>query len=113
MIEPAGFKLILAKIDSVAIAFNGSSSKKRLSLADLIVLAGAAAVEEAAKRAGHSAKVPFIPGRTDATQAQTDTSSFAGVAITIEGMPFLITTPYGFTTSRFLLKRPTSIFTTT
>ena len=56
---------------------NGAGGKKRVSLADLIVLGGSAAVDAAAKKAGHEVKVPFAPGRTDASQEQTDASSFA------------------------------------
>ena len=58
------------------LAVNGSRGKK-VSLADLIVLGGCAAVEEAAKKAGHDVKIPFSPGRTDASQEQTDVHSFA------------------------------------
>ncbi|RYY73304.1 MAG: catalase/peroxidase HPI [Gammaproteobacteria bacterium] len=61
------------------------SSKKRVSLADVIVLAGAAAVEEAAKKSGHTIEVPFVPGRTDADQAQTDVNSFAVLEPTADG----------------------------
>jgi catalase-peroxidase len=56
---------------------NGSKRKKKVSLADLIILGGNAAVEEAAKKAGHELKIPFSPGRTDASQEQTDVHSFA------------------------------------
>src|SRR5208282_2233060 len=55
----------------------GGNKGKKVSLADLIVLGGCAAVEEAAKKAGHKVKIPFSPGRTDASQAQTDVHSFA------------------------------------
>ncbi len=58
---------------------------KKVSLADLIVLAGSAAVEDAAKKAGHDVKVPFAPGRTDATQEQTDVASFAPLEQTADG----------------------------
>ena len=59
-------------------AFNGAAAGgKKVSLADLIVLGGCAAVEEAAKSAGHDVEVPFTPGRTDASQEQTDVESFA------------------------------------
>ena len=57
--------------------FNAGESGKRISLADLIVLGGSAALEQAARNAGHDVTVPFRPGRTDATQEQTDTESFA------------------------------------
>ena len=57
--------------------FNGSSRRSRISLADLIVLAGAAGIERAAGEAGQAVVVPFVPGRTDATPEQTDVPSFA------------------------------------
>ena len=79
--EPAALAKALAAIESVQKEFNGAQTNgnrgKKVSLADLIVLGGCAAVEEAAKRAGHNVKVPFRPGRTDATQEQTDAKSFA------------------------------------
>jgi len=76
--QPADLAAVLQQLEAVRKAFNDAQSgKKRISLADLIVLAGSAAVEEAARKAGHAVKVPFAPGRTDATQAQTDAESFA------------------------------------
>jgi catalase-peroxidase len=68
---------VIAKLESVQQDFNGSSSGATISLADLIVLAGGAAVEKAAKEAGVDVTVPFAPGRGDATQEQTDVESFA------------------------------------
>ena len=58
---------------------------KDVSLADVIVLGGCAAIEEAAKKAGHDVKVPFVPGRTDASQDQTDVESFAVLEPTSDG----------------------------
>jgi catalase-peroxidase len=76
--QPVELAKVLTKLEAIHKEFNGSQSgKKRISLADLIVLAGCAAVEEAAKKAGHTIKVPFSPGRTDASQEQTDVESFA------------------------------------
>jgi catalase-peroxidase len=75
--QPAELAKVLQKLEAIQKEFNGASGKKKVSLADLIVLGGCAAVEEAAKKAGHSVKVPFSPGRTDATQEQTDVTSFA------------------------------------
>ena len=76
--EPAELAKVLSKLEAIQKKFNDSQKGgKKISLADLIVLAGSAAVEAAAKKAGHSVKVPFAPGRTDASQAQTDTASFA------------------------------------
>jgi catalase-peroxidase len=76
--DPAELDRVLTKLDEVRNAFNAKlSSGKRVSLADVIVLAGSAAVEEAARKAGVEIEVPFTPGRTDATQDQTDIQSFA------------------------------------
>src|SRR6202044_1049048 len=77
--QPAVLAKVLPKLESIQKDFNTSQngSGKRVSLADLIVLGGSAAVEEAAKKAGHDVKIPFSPGRTDASQEQTDVHSFA------------------------------------
>jgi catalase-peroxidase len=74
--EPARLAKVLGRLEQVQQDFNKSGGKKKVSLADLIVLGGCAAVEEAAKKAGHNVIVPFAPGRTDASQAQTDVSTF-------------------------------------
>ena len=76
--EPAALAKALEKLEAIQKDFNKSQTgKKKASLADVIVLGGCAAVEEAAKKAGHNVKVPFSPGRTDASQEQTDAHSFA------------------------------------
>ena len=76
--QPAQLAKVLAALEGVQKAFNGAQSGgKMVSLADLIVLGGAAAIEQAAKKAGHDVKVPFTPGRTDASQDQTDVASFS------------------------------------
>ncbi len=76
--QPAALAKALQTLEGIQKDFNSSQSgKKKVSLADLIVLGGCAAVEEAAKRAGHDVKVPFAPGRTDASQEWTDVESFA------------------------------------
>ncbi len=76
--QPAELAKILRTLEAIQNDFNGAQSGgKKVSLADLIVLGGCAAVEAAAKKAGHDVKVPFTPGRMDASQAQTDTESFA------------------------------------
>ena len=76
--EPAQLKTVLAKLEAIQKEFNASAAGgKKVSLADLIVLAGNAAVEKAAKDAGTDVKVPFKPGRMDASQEQTDVESFA------------------------------------
>jgi catalase-peroxidase len=73
--QPAQLAKVLTKLEGIQRAFNDGG--KKVSMADLIVLAGCAAVEEAAKKAGHAVTVPFTPGRMDASQAQTDVDSFA------------------------------------
>ena len=76
--EPAALATVLAALEGIQQDFNArASGGKRISLADLIVLAGGAAVEQAAKDGGHDVTVPFAPGRTDASQEQTDVESFA------------------------------------
>ena len=76
--KPEELAKILATYESIQKEFDGSRGDgMKVSLADLIVLGGSAAIEEAAKKAGHDVKVPFAPGRTDASQAQTDVHSFA------------------------------------
>jgi len=75
--DPAELGKVLQTLEKVRDDFNGSQSgNKKVSLADLIVLGGCAAVEQAAKNAGHDVQVPFAPGRTDASEEQTDTDSF-------------------------------------
>ncbi len=76
--EPKQLAKVLAALEKVQQDFSQSQNggKKKVSLADLIVLGGCAAVEEAARKAGHDVTVPFAPGRTDATQAQTDVNTF-------------------------------------
>jgi catalase-peroxidase len=76
--QPEQLAKALATLEGIQEAFNAAASGgKKVSLADLIVLAGCAAVEKAAKNAGHTVTVPFTPGRTDATKEQTDVESFA------------------------------------
>jgi catalase-peroxidase len=84
--QPAQLAKVLAKLETIQKEFNSSQTAgKKVSLADLIVLGGCAAVEEAAKRAGHDVKVPFSPGRADASQDQTDVSSFAVLEPAVDG----------------------------
>ena len=76
--QPKQLTTVLGKLEAIAKEFNASAGGgKKVSLADLIVLGGCAAVEKAAKAAGHDVKVPFTPGRMDASQEQTDVESFA------------------------------------
>lgn len=75
--QPAQLTGVLDKLEAIRSAFNAGSGESQISMADLIVLAGSAAVEVAAKEAGQDIDVPFTPGRADATQEQTDVDSFA------------------------------------
>jgi catalase-peroxidase len=84
--EPDKLVTVLRTLGGIQEAFNSSQTGgKRVSLADLIVLAGCAAVELAARNAGHDVQVPFTPGRTDASQEQTDVDSFAVLEPTADG----------------------------
>ena len=84
--QPAALAKALQALEAIQKKFNASQSGgKKVSLADLIVLGGCAAVEEAAKKAGHDVKVPFSPGRTDASHQQTDVESFGVLEPTADG----------------------------
>jgi catalase-peroxidase len=84
--DPSELEKVLQTLENVQADFNGSQSDgKKVSLADLIVLGGCAAVEQAARNAGFKVTVPFTPGRTDATQEQTDVESFAVLEPTFDG----------------------------
>ena len=89
--QPATLAKVLGKLEAIQKKFNRSQSPqpngkaKKVSLADLIVLGGCVAVEEAAKKAGYDVKVPFSPGRTDASEEQTDVHSFAVLEPTADG----------------------------
>ena len=84
--QPGQLAEVLETLESIQKDFNGSQTGgKKVSLADLIVLGGCAAVEQAAKDAGHDVEVPFAPGRTDATQEQTDVEAFAVLEPTADG----------------------------
>ncbi len=85
--DPAELAKVLRTLEGVQESFNGSQngSGRQVSLADLIVLGGCAAVEQAAKDAGHDVEVPFAPGRADASQEQTDVDSFAPLEPTADG----------------------------
>jgi catalase-peroxidase len=84
--QPAQLAKVLKTLESIQRAFNkAASGGKKVSLADLIVLAGCAGVEQAAKNAGHKVTVPFTPGRMDASQEQTDVKSIAVLEPTADG----------------------------
>ena len=84
--DPAELAKVLKALEGVQKDFNrAQKGGRKISLADLIVLGGAAAIEQAAKQAGHEVQVPFTPGRTDASQSQTDAASFAALEPTADG----------------------------
>ncbi len=84
--DPASLSKVLKSLEGIQSSFNRNRTDgKQVSLADLIVLGGSAAVEDAARKAGYDVKVPFSPGRVDATQAQTDVASFAVLEPTADG----------------------------
>jgi catalase-peroxidase len=83
--EPARLENVLNALQKVRDEFNAAQVSKKVSLADLIVLGGCAAIEEAAQKGGHSVIVPFTPGRTDATEEQTDVRSFEALEPTADG----------------------------
>jgi catalase-peroxidase len=82
---PAQLARTLQKLEAIQKTFNAKAGRKKVSVADLIVLGGCAAVEKAAKKAGHDIKVPFAPGRMDASQEQTDVESFAPLEPVADG----------------------------
>ena len=84
--NPEQLAKVLSVLETIQKEFNASNSNgKEVSMADLIVLAGSVAVEKAAENAGHVVSVPFAPGRTDATQEQTDAESFAALEPNSDG----------------------------
>jgi catalase-peroxidase len=101
--NPPELRRILAVLEGVQTAFNGSGTK--VSMADLIVLGGCAAVEAAAKAAGHDVTVPFTPGRTDASQEQTDVESFAPLEPTADGFRNHLGKGHGRTAEELLVDR--------
>jgi len=93
--QPAQLEKVLKSLESIQKAFNSAQSDgKKVSLADLIVLAGCAGVEQAAKNAGYSVTVPFTPGRMDASQEQTDVASFAFLEPKADGFRNYLKTQY-------------------
>ncbi len=102
--EPAELATALQALEKVQQDFNSSGGKK-ISMADLIVLGGCAAVEQAAKNAGHSVTVPFTPGRGDATQEQTDVESFAPLEPRADGFRNFLQAGEKMPTEHGLLER--------
>jgi catalase-peroxidase len=104
--NPAQLALVLGKLEAIQKAFNGTKAgSKKVSLADLIVLGGCAALEKAAKSAGHNVKVPFTPGRVDATQDQTDVESFAVLEPVADGFRNYLKTEYSISAEEMLVDK--------
>jgi catalase-peroxidase len=104
--QPAQLTAVLGTLEGIQAAFNAAhAGGKQVSLADLIVLGGCAAVEQAAKAAGHSVTVPFTPGRTDASQEQTDVHSFAVLEPTADGFRNYLKSAYSVSAEEMLVDR--------
>ncbi|MBU0991948.1 MAG: catalase/peroxidase HPI [Proteobacteria bacterium] len=104
--QPAQLAKVLETLEGIQKAFNSSQSGgKKVSLADLIVLGGCAGVEKAAKNAGHNVTVPFTPGRTDASQAQTEVASFAVLKPVADGFRNYLKTKYTLSAEKLLIDR--------
>lgn len=104
--QPEQLAKVLKTLEGIQGAFNSEQTGgKKVSLADLIVLAGCAAVEQGAKNAGHTVTVPFSPGRTDASQEQTDVESFAVLEPVADGFRNYQKTRYAVTSENLLLDR--------
>jgi len=103
--EPAKLDKVLKALEGVQKDFNASSGSKKVSLADLIVLGGCAGIEKAAADGGHPVDVPFIPGRTDATQEQTDVESFSVLEPCVDGFRNYQTKSYTVSTEALLVDR--------
>jgi catalase-peroxidase len=102
--NPKELAKVLKELEKIQVTFN-KRAKKKISLADLIVLAGTAAIEKAIDNAGFSIKVPFTPGRTDATQEQTDVDSFAVLEPTADGFRNYLGTGHSHTAEELLVDR--------
>jgi catalase-peroxidase len=104
--QPAQLQSVLQSLESIKKDFNSAQSgDKQVSLADLIVLGGCAAVEQAAKNAGHDLSVPFTPGRTDASQEQTDVGSFGALEPSADGFRNYLKAKYTVSAEELLLDR--------
>jgi catalase-peroxidase len=104
--NPAQLAKVLEALEGIQAAFNSAQKgNKNVSLADLIVLGGCAGIEKAAKNAGHEVKVPFIPGRTDASQEQTDVESFAVLEPLADGFRNFVRSKYAVTAEELLLDK--------
>jgi catalase-peroxidase len=104
--QPAELAKVLQKLEGIQKEFNGAASGgKKISLADLIVLAGCAGVEQAAKNAGHNVKVPFTPGRMDASQEQTDVEAMGALQPFADGFRNYLNGKYSVTAEALLVDR--------
>ena len=104
--QPAQLAKVLKALEGIQQEFNGAQSGgKKVSLADVIVLGGCAGVEQAAKNAGHKVTVPFTPGRTDASQEQTDVKSFAVLEPAADGFRNYLKTKYAVSAEELLVDR--------
>jgi catalase-peroxidase len=103
--QPAQLARVLTALEAVQAAFNAQSGAKKVSLADLIVLGGGVGIELAAEAAGHKITVPFVPGRTDASQAQTDVESFAVLEPGADGFRNYQRTAYTLTAEELLVDK--------
>jgi catalase-peroxidase len=104
--QPAQLPGVLETLEGIQKAFNDAQSGgKKVSLADMIVLGGCAAVEQASKKAGHDVEVPFTPGRTDASQEQTDVGSIAMLEPAADGFRNYLKTEYTISAEELLIDR--------
>ncbi len=104
--QPAELAKVLQKLEGIQKEFNGAASGgKKISLADLIVLAGCAGVEQSAKNAGHNVKVPFTPGRMDASQEQTDVEAMGALQPFADGFRNYLNGKYAVTAEALLVDR--------
>ncbi|MCF6444939.1 catalase/peroxidase HPI [Nereida sp. MMG025] len=103
--EPEKLAKVLAALENIQGDFNGANGDKKISLADLIVLGGSAAVEAAAKAAGHDVEVPFTPGRMDASQDQTDAESFEPLEPKADGFRNYQEKTFSFSAEEMLVDR--------
>jgi catalase-peroxidase len=104
--QPAQLAKVLKTLEGIQSAFNNAQSGgKKISLADLIVLAGCAGVEQAAKNAGHKVTVPFTPGRMDASQEQTDAASFTVLEPVADGFRNYLRTKFSISAEELLVDR--------
>jgi catalase-peroxidase len=111
--QPAQLAKVLKTLEGVARAFNGAASGgKKVSLADLIVLAGCAGIEQAARNAGFEVTVPFAPGRMDASQEHTDVESFAVLEPASDGFRNYLKAKYAVTAEELLVDRAQQLMLT-